>query len=144
MNYHKLRVPLHFLSNEGVATCVVLTYYGKLGRDTHGTSTATGLWCWIKIANSDDGINSDDTFIMLMSGKLWEIIAYVLSFYVYMLLKFSTYLEVRFSHQIHQTQVTITQCNSCDYFKQSAHIPYMKFWSFVKHAQSIYNISFHS
>lgn len=111
MNYHKLRVPLHFFSNEGVATCVVLAY-GKLGRDTHGTSTATGLWCWIKIAYSDDGINSDDTFIMLMSGKLWEIIAYVLSFYVYMLLKFSTYLEVRFGHQIHQTQVTITQCNS--------------------------------
>lgn len=69
---------------------------GKLGRDTHGTRTATGLWCWIKITKSADGINSDDTFLMLISGKLWEIITYVLSLNVYMMLKFSTYLEVRF------------------------------------------------
>ena len=76
-----------------VAASIVLAF-GKLGRDTHGSRTATGLWCWIKITNNDDVIHSTDTVIMFMSGKLWELITYVLSFYVYIMLKLNTYLEV--------------------------------------------------
>ena len=77
-----------------VVAAIILLAFGKLGRDTHGSRTATGLWCWIKITNNDDVIHSTDTVIMFMSGKLWELITYVLSFYVYMMLKLNTYLEV--------------------------------------------------
>ena len=54
-------------------------------------TAVTGLWCWIKETNGDEEIVS-----MLMSGKLWEIMTYLLSFCVYMMLKFNTYQEVRF------------------------------------------------
>ncbi|XP_078336923.1 G-protein coupled receptor 157-like [Crassostrea virginica] len=85
-----IKVLYHFIGwiIPGVITSDVLGI-GKLDRDTHGTRTATGLWCWIKITKSADGVNSDDTFLMLISGKLWEIITYVLSLIVYMMLKFS-------------------------------------------------------
>ncbi|XP_078338379.1 G-protein coupled receptor 157-like [Crassostrea virginica] len=58
----------------------------KLGRGTN--SAVTGSWCWIKETNGDEEI-----VIMLMSGKLWEIMTYLLSFCVYMMLKFNTYQE---------------------------------------------------
>lgn len=65
----------------------------KLGRDTHGQQAGTGLWCWIKLNYRDNSIHSSDILLMFISGKLWEIITYVLSFSVYMLLKITTFLE---------------------------------------------------
>ena len=62
----------------------------KLGRGTN--SAVTSSWCWIKETNGDEEIVT-----MLMSGKLWEIITYLLSFCVYMMLKFNTYQEVRYT-----------------------------------------------
>ncbi|XP_062566881.1 G-protein coupled receptor 157-like [Saccostrea cucullata] len=60
----------------------------KLGRD--GQLTVTGLWCWVKVEHSD---GTPDKVLMLMSGKLWELMTYVLSFSMYMLLKINTYFE---------------------------------------------------
>lgn len=73
-------------------TTVVLAIK-KLGRDTHGQQAGTGLWCWIKLDYKDNRIHSSDIRLMFISGKLWEILTYVLSFSVYMLLKITTFLE---------------------------------------------------
>ncbi|XP_061196684.1 G-protein coupled receptor 157-like [Saccostrea echinata] len=64
----------------------------KLGRDVHGRLTVTGLWCWVKVEHSN-GTRTSGIVSLLMSGKLWELMTYVLSFSMYMLLKINTYFE---------------------------------------------------
>lgn len=84
---------IQYIINIATITTAVLAIE-KLGRDTHGQQAGTGLWCWIKLNYRDNSIHSSDILLMFISGKLWEIITYVLSFSVYMLLKITTFLEV--------------------------------------------------
>lgn len=72
---------------------------GKLGRDPNSQQSGTGLWCWIKLNYRNKRILPSDILLMFLSGKLWEILTYILSFSVYMSLKVTTYLEVRISKQ---------------------------------------------
>ncbi|XP_061196682.1 G-protein coupled receptor 157-like [Saccostrea echinata] len=73
--------------------CIPVLAEDKLGRDHHGQKTGTGLWCWIKINNTDGKIHSRDIVLMFMTGKFWELLTYVLSFSIYMILKINTYIE---------------------------------------------------
>lgn len=84
---------IQYIINIATITTAVLAIE-KLGRDTHGQQAGTGLWCWIKLNYRDNSIHSSDILLMFISGKLWEIITYVLSFSVYTLLKITTFLEV--------------------------------------------------
>lgn len=89
----KIRLNIQFILYIATITTVVLAIK-KLGRDTHGQQAGTGLWCWIKLDYKDNRIHPSDIRLMFISGKLWEILTYVLSFSVYMLLKITTFLEV--------------------------------------------------
>lgn len=76
--------------------CIPILATGHLGRDNHNSQPGTGLWCWIKIDYKEDNkIPSTAILLMFMSGKLWELLTYVLSFSIYMLLKIDTYIKVR-------------------------------------------------
>lgn len=89
----KIRLNIQFIIYKATITTVVLAIK-KLGRDTHGQQAGTGLWRWIKLDYKDNRIHPADIRLMFISGKLWEILTYVLSFSVYMLLKITTFLEV--------------------------------------------------
>ncbi|XP_062566879.1 G-protein coupled receptor 157-like [Saccostrea cucullata] len=71
--------------------CIPVLAEDKLGRDHNGKKAGTGLWCWIKIDDAE--IHTQEIVLMLMTGKFWELLTYVLSFSIYMMLKINTYIE---------------------------------------------------
>ncbi|XP_062566906.1 G-protein coupled receptor 157-like [Saccostrea cucullata] len=72
--------------------CIPVLAEDKLGRDNHlQTAGTAGSWCWIKVV--DRKIHTQQIVLMLMTGKFWELMTYVLSFSVYTMLKINTYIE---------------------------------------------------
>ncbi|XP_062566880.1 G-protein coupled receptor 157-like [Saccostrea cucullata] len=67
---------------------VILLVNDRLGESYNIT---TGSWCWIKLNRTD--IQATDRGIMLLAGKLWEILTYILSLAVFMHLKITAYIE---------------------------------------------------
>lgn len=60
----------------------------NLGRSDNKT---TGPWCWIRTSFPPQTMQ---IVAMLISGKLWEILTYTLSFVLFVQLKMKTYTEV--------------------------------------------------
>ncbi|XP_061196683.1 G-protein coupled receptor 157-like [Saccostrea echinata] len=70
---------------------VVMLVTERLGESYNIT---TGPWCWIKLnqTNGSD-IQLIDKEVMLLAGKLWEFLTYILSLGVFMHLKITAYIE---------------------------------------------------
>lgn len=66
----------------------------NLGRSDDKT---TGSWCWIRTSSPPQTMQ---IVAMLISGKLWEILTYTLSFVLFVQLKMKTYTEVLNRHII--------------------------------------------
>lgn len=64
-----------------VLVAIIALSLGVLGEDY---SASSGPWCWIKDC---DTIPINPVFWMFITGKAWEIVAYVGTFTIYMLLK---------------------------------------------------------
>ncbi|KAL3887377.1 hypothetical protein ACJMK2_027319 [Sinanodonta woodiana] len=64
---------------------------GVLGRNSNSTTAVTGSWCWIK----NDLPYQERITWMLITGKGWEILCYILSFSILVLLKLKLYLSRR-------------------------------------------------
>ncbi|KAK3601921.1 hypothetical protein CHS0354_001930 [Potamilus streckersoni] len=62
-----------------------------LGSDSD-TNTVTGTWCWIKSSNNT---HTKTIEWMLVAGKGWEILCYILSLSILVLLKLKLYLSGR-------------------------------------------------
>lgn len=76
---------------------------GCLGQNN---SAGTGGWCWISSKLSTD----DQVLWMFMSGKMWEIICYLATAFLYMMVKLIIKLQVRSQNYNH----------SYDYSKSSS------------------------
>ncbi|KAJ8320455.1 hypothetical protein KUTeg_002042 [Tegillarca granosa] len=73
---------------------IVAVSIGKLGEDK---SQVSGGWCWI----SGDLTWKDKLFWMIFAGKGWEILTYVMTTNLYILLKFFTYRKRRREPDFH-------------------------------------------
>lgn len=60
--------------------------YGVLGEDNYSGS---GPWCWIRSSANQN------LMWKLMTGKAWEILAYIVTLFIFVLLKFFTWRENR-------------------------------------------------
>lgn len=67
---------------------------GVLGEDY---SASSGPWCWIKDC---DTIPLSPIFWMFLAGKFWEILAYIGTFAIYMLLKAERWNSLRMVNPI--------------------------------------------
>lgn len=67
---------------------------GALGEDY---SASSGPWCWIKDC---DTIPLSPIFWMFLTGKFWEILAYIGTFAIYMLLKAQRWNSIRMVNYI--------------------------------------------
>lgn len=73
--------PVNCLTLFPVLISGIAIAFGVLGEDY---SASSGPWCWIKDC---DTIPLNPVFWMFITGKAWEIVAYVGTFTIYMLLK---------------------------------------------------------
>ncbi|XP_046849154.1 G-protein coupled receptor 157-like [Xenia sp. Carnegie-2017] len=76
----KLMVPFHVLNwSMPLVFTVMAFFYGQLGY-SHGKGT--GGWCWIKVTQNNP-TKSKTVLWMLVTGKLWEILSYVINSVLY-------------------------------------------------------------
>lgn len=81
----------HFFS---VLIATIALSLGVLGEDY---SASSGPWCWIKDC---DTIPPSPIFWMFLAGKFWEILAYIGTFAIYMLLKAERWNSLRMVNPI--------------------------------------------
>lgn len=81
--------PINCLTLFPVLISGIAIFFGVLGEDY---SASSGPWCWIKDC---DTIPLNPVFWMLITGKAWEIVTYVGTFIIYMLLKADRWNKLR-------------------------------------------------